>query len=54
MLRSGIDSAAIDYTVGLCSQIIGIYNWSGNNPIIPELWMVPDFLPVHPGTTLSL
>lgn len=30
-------------------SIIGIYDWSGNNPIIPELWMVPDFLPVHPG-----
>ncbi|KAK1678554.1 hypothetical protein QYE76_039402 [Lolium multiflorum] len=30
-------------------QIIGVYEWSGNNPIIPELWLVPDFLPIHPG-----
>ncbi|XP_037482921.1 achilleol B synthase-like isoform X2 [Triticum dicoccoides] len=30
-------------------SIIGVYDWSGNNPIIPELWLVPDFLPVHPG-----
>ncbi|XP_047068342.1 achilleol B synthase-like [Lolium rigidum] len=30
-------------------SIIGVYEWSGNNPIIPELWLVPDFLPIHPG-----
>nr|UMM64875.1 2,3-oxidosqualene cyclase [Avena strigosa] len=30
-------------------SIIGVYDWSGNNPIIPELWLVPYFLPIHPG-----
>ncbi|KAK1605776.1 hypothetical protein QYE76_029449 [Lolium multiflorum] len=30
-------------------SIIGVYDWSGNHPIIPELWLVPDFLPIHPG-----
>ncbi|KAF8690424.1 hypothetical protein HU200_040776 [Digitaria exilis] len=30
-------------------SIIGLYDWSGNNPIIPELWLVPHFLPIHPG-----
>ncbi|XP_035814935.1 achilleol B synthase isoform X4 [Zea mays] len=30
-------------------SIIGAYDWSGNNPIIPELWMVPYALPIHPG-----
>ncbi|XP_047047255.1 achilleol B synthase-like [Lolium rigidum] len=30
-------------------SILGIYDWSGNNPIIPELWLVPYFLPIHPG-----
>ncbi|KAM0862135.1 hypothetical protein ACQ4PT_045450 [Festuca glaucescens] len=30
-------------------SIIGIYDWSGNNPIIPELWLVPHYLPIHPG-----
>ncbi|TVU06546.1 hypothetical protein EJB05_49767, partial [Eragrostis curvula] len=30
-------------------SIIGVYDWSGNNPIIPELWMLPHFLPIHPG-----
>ncbi|XP_047087774.1 achilleol B synthase-like [Lolium rigidum] len=30
-------------------SIIGVYDWSGNNPIIPELWLVPNFLPIHPG-----
>ncbi|XP_047062614.1 achilleol B synthase-like [Lolium rigidum] len=30
-------------------SILGVYEWSGNNPIIPELWLLPDFLPIHPG-----
>lgn len=30
-------------------SIIGAYDWVGNNPIFPELWMVPYFLPIHPG-----
>ncbi|KAM0908206.1 hypothetical protein ACQ4PT_015609 [Festuca glaucescens] len=25
-------------------SVIGVYDWSGNNPIIPELWSVPHFL----------
>uniref|UniRef100_J3N7J2 Terpene cyclase/mutase family member n=1 Tax=Oryza brachyantha TaxID=4533 RepID=J3N7J2_ORYBR len=30
-------------------SVIGVYEWKGNNPIIPELWMLPHFLPIHPG-----
>ncbi|CAM0908395.1 unnamed protein product [Alopecurus aequalis] len=30
-------------------SIIGVYDWSGNNPIIPELWLLPYFLPIHPA-----
>lgn len=30
-------------------SIIGVYDWSGNNPIFPELWLAPQFLPFHPG-----
>lgn len=30
-------------------SVIGVYDWSGNNPVIPELWSVPHFLPIHPG-----
>ncbi|KAJ1256785.1 hypothetical protein BS78_K310900 [Paspalum vaginatum] len=30
-------------------SMIGLYDWSGNNSIIPELWLVPHFLPFHPG-----
>ncbi|KAL6839604.1 hypothetical protein ACP4OV_030543 [Aristida adscensionis] len=29
-------------------KVIGLYDWSGNNSIIPELWLVPYFLPFHP------
>ncbi|KAL6888526.1 hypothetical protein ACP4OV_009552 [Aristida adscensionis] len=30
-------------------SILGVYDWSGNNPIFPELWLAPKFLPFHPG-----
>jgi hypothetical protein len=30
-------------------KVIGLYDWSGNNSIFPELWLVPHFLPFHPG-----
>ncbi|XP_008681131.1 achilleol B synthase isoform X1 [Zea mays] len=30
-------------------SMIGVYDWAGNNAIIPELWMLPHFLPIHPG-----
>ncbi|CAL5022119.1 unnamed protein product [Urochloa decumbens] len=30
-------------------SILGVYDWSGNNPIFPELWLSPQFLPFHPG-----
>lgn len=30
-------------------KVIGAYDWSGNHAIIPELWMLPHFLPIHPG-----
>ncbi|RCV23074.1 hypothetical protein SETIT_4G270200v2 [Setaria italica] len=30
-------------------SIIGAYDWSGNVPVIPELWLVPYCLPIHPG-----
>jgi squalene cyclase len=30
-------------------QILGVYDWSGNNPIFPELWLAPQFLSFHPG-----
>nr|CAB3462469.1 unnamed protein product [Digitaria exilis] len=30
-------------------SVLGVYDWSGNNPIFPELWIAPKFLPFHPG-----
>ncbi|KAG2650809.1 hypothetical protein PVAP13_1NG168000 [Panicum virgatum] len=35
-------------------SILGLYDWSGNNPIFPELWLAPKFLPFHPGLPDSL
>ncbi|KAK4483735.1 hypothetical protein RD792_010937, partial [Penstemon davidsonii] len=30
-------------------SVLGAYEWSGNNPLPPELWLLPYFLPMHPG-----
>nr|AWK97869.1 OSC5 [Tripterygium wilfordii] len=30
-------------------SILGVYDWSGNNPLAPEIWLLPYFLPIHPG-----
>ncbi|XP_021277879.1 cycloartenol synthase 2-like [Herrania umbratica] len=30
-------------------SVLGVYEWSGNNPLLPELWLLPYFLPIHPG-----
>ncbi|XP_055960214.1 cycloartenol synthase [Mercurialis annua] len=29
--------------------VLGVYEWSGNNPLPPEVWICPYLLPVHPG-----
>ncbi|OSX64198.1 hypothetical protein POSPLADRAFT_1069633 [Postia placenta MAD-698-R-SB12] len=28
--------------------VLNVYDWDGNNPIPPELWLFPDFVPFHP------
>lgn len=28
--------------------ILNVYEWEGMNPIPPELWCLPDWLPIHP------
>ncbi|KAF3787561.1 Cycloartenol Synthase [Nymphaea thermarum] len=30
-------------------SVLGLYDWSGNNPLPPEIWLFPTFLPFHPG-----
>nr|CAM91422.1 cycloartenol synthase [Dioscorea zingiberensis] len=30
-------------------SVLGVFDWSGNNPLPPEVWMLPYFLPIHPG-----
>ncbi|THH19446.1 hypothetical protein EW146_g1727 [Bondarzewia mesenterica] len=29
-------------------SILNVYDWDGNNPIPPELWILPEWLPFHP------
>lgn len=28
--------------------VLGVYDWEGVNPIPPELWCLPDWVPIHP------
>uniref|UniRef100_A0A5B7BDY2 Terpene cyclase/mutase family member n=1 Tax=Davidia involucrata TaxID=16924 RepID=A0A5B7BDY2_DAVIN len=30
-------------------SILGVYDWSGCNPMPPEFWILPHFLPMHPA-----
>ncbi|WCJ34666.1 Cycloartenol synthase [Euphorbia peplus] len=30
-------------------SVLGAFEWSGNNPLPPEMWLLPYILPVHPG-----
>nr|WRN91792.1 cycloartenol synthase [Hoodia gordonii] len=30
-------------------SVLGAYEWSGNNPLPPEIWLLPYLLPFHPG-----
>jgi len=29
-------------------SVLGVYEWEGVNSLFPELWLFPEFLPVHP------
>ncbi|XP_009364429.2 beta-amyrin synthase isoform X1 [Pyrus x bretschneideri] len=33
-------------------SVLGVYDWSGCNPVPPEYWMLPSFLPIHPAKLL--
>ncbi|KAL8479843.1 hypothetical protein ACS0TY_026695 [Phlomoides rotata] len=30
-------------------SILGVYEWDGCNPLLPEFWLFPSFLPYHPA-----
>ncbi|XP_061362058.1 cycloartenol synthase 2-like [Gastrolobium bilobum] len=30
-------------------SVLGVYEWSGIKPIPPEIWLLPYFVPLHPG-----
>ncbi|GJR58972.1 cycloartenol synthase [Tanacetum coccineum] len=34
---------------GALNAVLGVFEWPGNNPLPPEMWLLPYFLPVHPG-----
>jgi squalene/oxidosqualene cyclase-like protein len=37
-------------TWGKCwLAVLGVYEWDGVNPLLPELWLLPRALPIHPS-----
>lgn len=34
-------------------SILGVYGWEGLNPVPPELWLLPEWVPVHPSKWVS-
>lgn len=30
-------------------SVLGVFEWAGNNPMPPEIWLLPYILPIHPG-----
>ncbi|KAE9617061.1 hypothetical protein Lal_00034964 [Lupinus albus] len=34
------------------TTVLGVYEWSGLNPLPPELWLLPNFTPLNPGKML--
>ncbi|KAG6627902.1 lupeol synthase-like [Carya illinoinensis] len=32
--------------------VLGLYEWSGCNPLPPEFWLLPQISPIHPGKML--
>ncbi|TKY64714.1 Beta-amyrin synthase [Spatholobus suberectus] len=34
-------------------QILGVFDWCGSNPMPPEFWILPSFLPMHPARNLQ-
>ncbi|KAI6678298.1 hypothetical protein NL676_039094 [Syzygium grande] len=35
-------------------SVLGAFEWSGNNPLPPEIWLLPYILPFHPGTSIQI
>ncbi|KAK4493064.1 hypothetical protein RD792_018106 [Penstemon davidsonii] len=33
-------------------SVLGVYEWDGCNPLPPEIWLLPDLFPIHPGKML--
>ncbi|XP_047307880.1 cycloartenol synthase-like [Impatiens glandulifera] len=47
-----IDHGGVTYIPSwgkLWLSVLGVYEWSGINPLPPEIWLLPSSLPFHPG-----
>ncbi|KAI3963265.1 hypothetical protein MKW92_025056, partial [Papaver armeniacum] len=41
-------AAAITSWGKMWLSVLGVFEWSGNNPLPPEIWLLPYILPFHP------
>ncbi|MCD7473304.1 hypothetical protein HAX54_015085 [Datura stramonium] len=39
---------------GKHGSILGVFEWFGTNPMPPEFWILPSFLPMHPAKNVVL
>ncbi|KAL8495119.1 hypothetical protein ACS0TY_019331 [Phlomoides rotata] len=39
----------LELTPYIAVYVLGAFEWSGNNPLPPEIWLLPYILPIHPG-----
>ncbi|KAL0337172.1 UNVERIFIED_CONTAM: Cycloartenol synthase 2 [Sesamum calycinum] len=47
------DATAVTSWGKIWLSALGAFEWSGNNPTPPEIWLLPYFLPFHPGRMWS-
>ncbi|KAM4113425.1 hypothetical protein ACJW30_05G219400 [Castanea mollissima] len=49
ILDHGGATAITSWGKYIAKEVLGVYEWSGNNPLPPEIWFFPYLLPCHPG-----
>ncbi|XBH77036.1 hypothetical protein VPH35_103575 [Triticum aestivum] len=53
LLEKGSDTTFTTSWGKFWLSVLGVFDWSGNNPLLPELWLLPYCLPFHPGRMWS-
>ncbi|KAG6480209.1 hypothetical protein ZIOFF_063689 [Zingiber officinale] len=54
LLISHVQEKSFDSYVLNFIQVLGVFDWAGNNPLPPEMWLLPYFVPIHPGNVPNI